>query len=61
MGVMPITFMPGTEVPADGDYVAVDGEENHLERIITLRRGARFPACVAGETGYVLIELPARR
>lgn len=56
---MPTTFTPGTEVPVDGTYMTVDKDENQLGRILLGRRGDSFPACLAAEVGYVLIETPS--
>jgi hypothetical protein len=54
---VPTTYTPGIEVPVDGRYVAVDDQERSLGRMLTLRQGKRFPTCLPGETGYVLVEL----
>jgi hypothetical protein len=53
---MPITFEPGTEVPADGEYEAVDDAQNELGRIIGARQGQTFPPCLPHEAGYILIK-----
>jgi hypothetical protein len=52
---MPTTFTPGTEVPVDGEYEAVDDAQNQLGRIIGGRRGNFFPPCLPHETGYILV------